>query len=156
MASPKPLPDLSLLRERFEYKDGALYYKVDRGRSRAGDPAGTPTDKGYLRTYVQGKTYPNHRLIYYIVTGENPGEKVVDHIDRDRGNNSIENLRVLSHTGNQLNRESCGFSKYGNRYRSRIRYKDAWIHLGYFDSAEEAHSCYLEFKKGLIYADTNL
>jgi hypothetical protein len=141
MATPSTLPDLKLLRDRFTYSEGTLLYK-------SGKVAGTSKpNAGYYKVFIDGKYYPLHRVIYYLVSGDNPGNRVVDHIDRNKLNNKIENLRCVSHSDNQHNRsEPKGYKKHGNRYQACLRVNGVLHSLGCFDTPEEAHQKYLSTK----------
>ena len=73
--------------------------------------------KGYLRIMINYKYYQQHRLISLFFLGldidDNTSE--IDHIDRNRLNNSIDNLRIVSHQQNMFNQNARGYtkSKYG-------------------------------------------
>ena len=140
MATPKPL-DPTILREKFSYDNGELLHKN-------GTPAGTMCD-GYLRVSINHKTYPVHRVIWTIINGEDPGSDVIDHIDRNKLNNKIDNLRKVSNQINQYNREAKGYRKRGNRYQAYIRINGKFTTLGTFASAEEAHNKYTKTKEEL-------
>ena len=91
------------LHELFEYKNGGLYRKVNKGTAKMGDIAGCINSSGYLVTHINGKLYSNHRLIFLMFYGVLP--KFIDHIDNNRSNNKIENLRKASFSQNQHNRK---------------------------------------------------
>lgn len=85
---------------------GAFTHKIAKrgGRVRAGDPVKTKKSKsGYLVIGVDGRVYAAHRLAWLLVRGEWP-ELQIDHIDHDRTNNRIGNLRIVTATGNMRNR----------------------------------------------------
>lgn len=72
---------------------------------RDGVDFGTVTNSGYRRVKAGGVRVPEHRLAWRLVRGQWPvGE--VDHIDRDRLNNRIENLRIATHAENNCNIQS--------------------------------------------------
>ena len=140
----------SELAEKLEYKGGKLYWKIDhpKKRTRAGDLAGT-LNKGYLFTKIDGKIYPNHRLIFFLHHGYWP--KIVDHINRDTQDNRIENLREVTAAGNALNRGVRKDNKLGImgvRLHRSGRYEAIFMgkSLGYFDTTEEASKTYEEAK----------
>lgn len=101
----------SLLKELFDYKDGQLFHKAtDKS---AVIQAGK---KRYARVTVNGKAESLHRMIYLWNHGHLP--KVVDHIDNNRENNRIDNLREVTQQQNCLNRKHHSNSKspYKNVY----------------------------------------
>jgi hypothetical protein len=100
-------------------------------------------DYGYVK--VNGKQYAIHRVVWAVVHGDWPS-KALDHIDRDKRNNKIENLREVSIQENQQNLPKygnntsgeTGITKVSTGYRIRIGYKHKRICLGTFDTMEEA------------------
>ena len=95
------LPDL---KEMFDYKDGNLYYKTNANYSadRIGNKAGFNYGK-YLGCKINYIKYRIHRLVWMYHNGGIPLGMEIDHIDRDKHNNSIENLRLVTRTENQNN-----------------------------------------------------
>ena len=90
------------LHEMFEYRDGTLYRKKSLGRSKTGDKAGFVTNKGYIYINIDKKCIAAHRLIWVMQHGVFP--ELIDHIDGDRLNNCIENLRLADRFGNAQNK----------------------------------------------------
>jgi hypothetical protein len=111
------------------------------------------TDKeGYAATNVRSPSAKRgwtkvrmHRLVL-------PTASLIDHIDRNPLNNTRENLRACDHSQNQFNRGAASNNKCGlkgvsyhtktSRWFSRIKRYGRQIHLGYFDTPEEAHEVY--------------
>lgn len=130
-----------------EYRDGVLYWKNDRNfKVKAGDKVGANC-LGYLRFKLFGKTFANHRVIYFMHHGNFP--EVVDHIDRDTLNNRIENLRAATKSDNKCNskphkdRKAKGsYLLNTGRYMSVIQKNGKREYLGVFDTAEEAQNAY--------------
>lgn len=91
-------------REDFEYDpEGFLLWRVSRSSSvEVGQKAGSLDPRGYTRIYARGRQWYLHRLVYAYHTGEWP--EYIDHIDRDKKNNRIENLRP---TDKGLNTANC-------------------------------------------------
>lgn len=83
------------LKEIFSYNDGHLL--------RGGKTAGSVNKRGYRTVYVDGKIYKAHRLVFLYHHGFLPNQ--VDHIDGDKDNNRIENLRAATNSQNRMN---CG------------------------------------------------
>lgn len=91
------------LNELFEYRDGKLYWKVQKGcRGKIGAFAGTDNGKGYLKVQIDGVKHFVHRIVWIMHYGEAP--KRLDHKDTNKLNNRIENLRPATGTENGLNR----------------------------------------------------
>jgi hypothetical protein len=91
-----------------------------------------------------------HRLMYYFHNPDfdilNP-DLLIDHINRDKLDNRIENLRVVSKQENCFNRGAKGFCFHKGKYQSQITINKKIIYLGSYDTEEEAHEAYLEAKK---------
>lgn len=147
------------LRELFEYRDGHLFWKVKKAqRISIGDRAGTADSDGYYRTRIDGRRYKNHRLIYLFFTGNLP--KILDHINGIRTDNRIENLRKCTFSQNNMNvkrrknnrsgYKGVFFKKEKKRYVAQIRINKTAIHLGCFDTAEEAALVYDKKAKELF------
>ena len=110
------------------------------------------TNKGYKRLELchegKGKQYLIHRIIAYAYLGldiHNP-KQVIDHINRDKLDNQVSNLRIVSNQENQFNTNAKGYYKKGNKYEAKIQINGKKIYLGYFETTEEAHNAYLQAK----------
>ncbi len=106
MTQPKPLPPLATLRQVLSYdpETGALTWLVDPGNQlSAGAPAGSQDGRGYVQVYLSGRHLKAHRLAWYLHHGTDPGPLQVDHINRDRSDNRICNLRLVDAKGNRAN-----------------------------------------------------
>ena len=103
------LPLLEVLNDRFKYdpETGALT------RIRWGyGPAGYLTSTGYLRVKVDDTHYRVTRLVWKMHYGEDPPKNMsIDHINRDRTDNRIDNLRLVTHRENNCNRKERGDRK---------------------------------------------
>ena len=85
----------------FEYKDGSLYWKVRKAQNTyIGKRAGSPTH-GYESVMVDGRNWRIHRLVFLMQHGYMP--KMIDHINNDRSDNRIENLRAADDNQNAHN-----------------------------------------------------
>lgn len=104
MRKQKPLITAEQAREVFLYDPttGRLTYRVDTPSYTAGTDAGAAYGDGYVKVGIYGRSYPVHRLIWLIVTGEWPVH-VIDHINRVRGDNRWENLRDVTAQENARN-----------------------------------------------------
>jgi hypothetical protein len=102
-------------KELFDYKDGNLYWKNDnKSKKIKGVIAGYINNNGYRAIRYDGKLYLAHRLVYLWHKGYLPAE--IDHIDRNKQNNAIENLRECTKSQNHFNRSfsSTNTSGYKN------------------------------------------
>jgi len=107
-ATAKELPSQEYLASIFQYVDGKLLWKIDhnkrRGRAKAGDEVkGTYSSCGYHYIMIKGEVYKLSRLVYQLVHGNLTPDLVVDHINRNRGDNTIENLRAIPAKHNARN-----------------------------------------------------
>lgn len=74
---------------------GIFTWRHDRGHGLAGKVAGTRTLHGYWQISINDRLYRAHRLAWFYVHGVWPA-RVLDHIDGDRLNNRLNNLRDIS------------------------------------------------------------
>ena len=128
-------------RELFEYKeDGSLVWKVSRGGVKAGTVAGSLSNRGYLCVSIDNVTYLVHQIVFLLHYSYIP--KTIDHIDRDKTNNRIENLRSVSARGNSLNRsdntETPNISKNGGSFQVMFMFKGKKEYFGIYNTIEEA------------------
>jgi hypothetical protein len=74
----------------------------------------------------------------------------IDHIDRDRTNNKLDNLRLVTYQQNNFNRSKVNgyaWHKQTKKWRARIHLNEKDIHLGLFDTKAEARAAYLAAKE---------
>lgn len=154
----QPLIDADVL----EYRGDGLYWtKPQRGRT-VGKRVGTVNSLGYRQLTYNHKIHLEHRVIWELFNGPIPDGLQVDHIDRDPSNNILENLRLVTASGNQMNK-GRGWSfcervgKYRARYCPTINGKQTTVTIGYFDTPEEATLATAEYKarKGVWDAAAN-
>lgn len=93
------------LRELLAYEPdtGVLRWRVGYGKAFAGSPAGARTWAGYMAVGIDGEKFRVHRVAWALVRGAWP-EKTIDHMDGDRCNNRLINLREVSQAVNNQNR----------------------------------------------------
>ena len=92
------------LKELFEYNGEDLIWGVKRrGTKGFGSVAGCVNSYGYRQIQVDGKAYKAHRLIWLYNYGKFPDNQT-DHIDQNRLNNKLNNLRDVTRQENQKNR----------------------------------------------------
>ena len=148
MAKFKPLPPLAELREKFDYdpETGIFLRKAGarQKKSSIGKPAGYKKDNGYIAITVRNELYFAHRLAWYICTEMDPGDLVIDHINKNRSDNTFANLRLATVHQNSQNTTGLGCSKVSStgRYQAYIYHNRKKLHLGMFSTAEEAQAAY--------------
>ncbi|EGB03361.1 hypothetical protein AURANDRAFT_34120 [Aureococcus anophagefferens] len=128
---------------------------------------------GYLQVNLSKsgvrKTVRVHRLVALAFIENTDNKPFVDHIDRDRTNNNISNLRWATKSENQANQtkysnNTSGFKgvsidKRNGKYKAAITIQSKKKFLGYFKTAEETSAVYEEKAKELrgdFYCDTNV
>ncbi len=132
----------------YNEKTGDFTWKVKpRKNQEAGSAAGTLQGNGYRLIRHRRRPYLAHRLAWLMVYGVWP-EGEIDHINRDRSDNRIANLRQASRSENQFNQglrrdNKSGFPgvhwfKAGSRWQANIRVNNRSVHLGYFLSKDDA------------------
>lgn len=134
----------------FDYdpKTGNITRKVSiNNRVKVGDIAGCKARSGYLLTRIAYKMHLNHRIVYLFHYGYMP--KTIDHIDGDKLNNKIENLRGCSQRQNTYNSKISKNNKAGFKGVSWVSKRKKYIaqiisdrnsyFLGYFDDPEVAN-----------------
>ena len=122
-----------------------------------GDIAGFKCN-GYIRITLNYKSYAAHRLAWLYVYGSFPKNQI-DHINQDRSDNRINNLRDVTVQQNAFNLPLKVTNKHGytgiewhknmQKYRAQIKINYKSKHLGYFDCPKEAHQAYLKAKAEL-------
>lgn len=141
---------------RYEPKTGKFFWLVMQGRGRAGDIAGSLNNRGYIKIVINRRDFMAHRLAWLLTTGEMPSADI-DHINGDRADNRITNLRPATRSQNCRNRgknsnNTTGFKGVHinrGRYRALICHRGEFIHLGLFDNPEDAHAAYSEAARRL-------
>lgn len=110
-----------LLKELFDYRDGELYWKVSKAQCiKIGDLAGSVNENinDYKAIGINYKTHLTHRLIFLYHHGYLP--EFLDHIDGNRSNNNISNLREATTQENNHNRKK-GKSHNGKLTSSKFK-----------------------------------
>lgn len=154
----KEIDLIKIINDRYEYRDGNFYVKYRYNPTvQVGERAGCFRD-GYRVLGIFGVSYEEHRLVWLFKNGAWPTGHI-DHINRNRSDNRIENLRDVSRSLNmqnvisaRKNNKSSGylgvyFHKQSRRFCARIRHNDRRICLGYFKTAKEASEAYLSAKR---------
>ncbi|EPB0644622.1 HNH endonuclease signature motif containing protein [Salmonella enterica subsp. enterica] len=100
--------ELTRISKMVDYKDGCLFWNNRANQGWRNKRAGTLKKNGYRKIGYKtdegkNKTYPEHRLIYQMHYGLIPDDVQVDHINRIRDDNRIENLRLATPAQNSAN-----------------------------------------------------
>lgn len=151
MNKPKALLPLDYLNSilRYEPENGKFYwaYLPKTSKKLIGQEAGTVDNLGYLIITIKRKRYKSHRLAWLMFYGQEPNG-MIDHINRNKTDNRIANLRCVTNSENMQNKgvmknNSTGFR--GVYWHKRIKkfvasygLNKKLVHLGYFDTAIEA------------------
>lgn len=138
-----------------------LDYNPDTGmfiRKRNAAPADRKHSDNYKAVKVGGKLFLSHRLAWFYMYKVWP-EGEIDHINGVRTDNRISNLRVVTRTGNNQNirtakrsNKSCGLLGVthiprNNKWRAQIMVNRKKIHIGLYDTPQDAHNAYIETKR---------
>lgn len=148
------------LREVLNYnpKTGEFTWLVALSKkTKIGSVAGTVRD-GYINIQIDGQLNRAHRLAWLHMTGEWP-KSLIDHRDLNRSNNRWINIRPASTIENNANwpmlrTNASGYRgvrwyRANKRWSAQIGVNRKSVHLGYFDTAEEAHAAYCVAAKAL-------
>lgn len=158
---------LDLLKEILEYNPltGDFTWISTNDNHSSGDIANGKHSERYISINVNGKQYLAHRLAWFYTYGIWP-PKDVDHIDGCRFNNKIANLRLVNRSENMQNVKVAPISnkstgllgaslhKRTGKFTAQIHINYKKIHLGVFNTPEEAHQAYLTAKRELHIACT--
>lgn len=138
----------NILKEHYTYcKDTGLFFhaKSKLNGASIGDIAGTKV-KGYISISINGKRYKAHKLAWLYEFGRFPDN--IDHINGNKSDNRIENLREVSHADNMRNRKKPVNNKSGtigvfyrkdtNKWRAVIVIDGVKVSLGSFSKLEDA------------------
>ena len=137
----------NLLKELFEYKGGHLFWKTPKIASKAGLPAGC--EKTYRWIKINKKMYLEHRLVWMYHYGMFP-EKQLDHINRVKTDNRIENLREATASQNRYNtpskqttqskKKNITFHKKSGKWQVNIWFNKKLKHLGLYKHIDIAET----------------
>jgi|DEB0MinimDraft_10_1074344.scaffolds.fasta_scaffold83881_1 hypothetical protein len=148
--SKKELPSPELLRQllRYEPDTGKLYWRErTSNRIKIGEEASTVNAYGYVVVGVLNHRLPAHRIAWAIYHNEWPTQEV-DHINGDRSDNSIKNLRNVSPVQNKQNTKiystntsgthGVAYNKQNKNWRVRITVNKQIIEIGSFKNLDDA------------------
>jgi len=130
----------------FEYKEGKLYNKIARPpRAVKGAEAGCLNSSGYKVVQQNKVLYYVHRIVWLMHHEEWPVNEI-DHINRIRDDNRVENLRDVTRNQNAYNRGGKGYTyKSGENkpWVARVGTGYKSLYLGSYSTEEEARQAYL-------------
>ena len=146
----------SRLQELLFYNEhtGEFMWRVHAGNRKEGAFAGSVNHRGYLDISVDGKMYRAHRLAWLYCHGHFP-YGVIDHIDGNKLNNKLHNLRDVTNAKNlrsyrkKNSNNTSGFtgvSKNWDGWKAEITFGFKKINIGTYDTKEEASAAYTAVK----------
>jgi len=137
------------------YYDTSTGYLIWKRGPRAGMPCRGVSSCGYRCVRLGGKhgrLYQQHRIIWKMVYASEPNQ--IDHINNDKLDNRITNLRETNSHGNGCNKlktksnrsnyKGVSWYKKLGKWKSSISKNYKTIHIGYYDTPEEAHAAYVD------------
>jgi len=154
----KPILTQSRLRELFDYdpETGVFTRKISNGkRLRTGKLSGHVSTSGHLQLFIDGKLHAAHRMAWLYVHGVLPTH-CIDHINGNRADNRIVNLRDVTLAENCQNKRFArsdsttgliGVTPHGSSWRARIQIGSTRKNLGTFATAHLAYAAYLTAKR---------
>jgi hypothetical protein len=144
MSNANPLPSQELLRELYDYNpDTGVFARKTKTGTRKLKPM---LVSHYRQAQVNGTKFFVARLIWMWVYGRDPKNMYIDHINGNRADNRIKNLRLVSPIENSRNMRLYKTNKTGipgidmhkGKYRVRIKINKNEIYLGYYEDLDEA------------------
>jgi len=148
------------LRELLHYdaESGVFSWLGVAPHSRRKPGSSPPTNaKGYCILRVDGEKHLAHRLAYLYAHGRWP-DGHVDHINGNKRDNRIDNLRAVTCSLNNQNIRQArrhsktgilGVRKEGNGFTARLKVGGKSLHIGSFPTAEQAYTAYVQAKRRL-------
>ena len=157
---PKPKKHLShetlLSLLHYDPLTGVFTWRVRRnsygGAVAPGSVAGQIHPSGHRMIGIEGGLYQAHRLAWFYMNGVWPSAEI-DHRDMVPGNNRFDNLREATKTLQRANQRVRQDSQSGikgirptkcGRWQARISANGITVHIGTFDTSEQAHAAYVE------------
>lgn len=149
-------------RKREDFTTNSLW---KRNQNEAGRTVGCSNNQGYVAIHVDGKYYTAHRLAWLWVHGEWPPypQFEIDHINGNRGDNRICNLRKVTKSENQRNGARRVNNRSGVTGVNWVRSKRRWIariwdgphhkYLGQFENLDDARIARLKAERELGYSN---
>ena len=145
----------------YNEETGVFQWKKKRRGIKTGVNLGTDNGFGYLRITVLGKSFYAHRLAWFYSNKVWPkGE--IDHINGNKQDNSLKNLRDVTPQSNAQNKlspqsrsktQTLGVSwhKKAKKWQAHICIYKQRKYLGLFEKIEDAEQAYLNERKAIVY-----
>jgi hypothetical protein len=141
----------------YDQETGIFTWLTAEGGVCIGSTAGNVNSNGYAVVGLKGVKYRQHRLAWLHVHGQWP-QHTIDHIDGNRTNNQINNLRMVPQSINMQNRRTASknsvsgvlgvyFSARRNGYMASIKTSEKQKRRGPYKSVDRAQQAYLEMKR---------
>jgi hypothetical protein len=161
----KPLPEIETLlteaRRLYAYDEAVkgLIWREHKNPKRPWPPLGTVAGgddgHGYRMCLVLGHKFKVHQVVWMIAYGEFP-PKALDHINGDRMDNRLGNLRLAEDHQNAQNmktakRSHAGVkkSKRSRKFQAVVQHLGKKVYFGSFETPEEAHAAYVIGKRAI-------
>jgi hypothetical protein len=151
----KPI-DVNRLREVLDYDpdSGKFTWRISIGKGKVENEAGRLNKRGYRVIGFDNTQYLAHRLAWSWYYGEDPADLQIDHIDKDKSNNEINNLRLASSSQNKRNTNiwcnntsgtiGVSFDIRDKKWRVTIQINGERIQVGRFIHKADAINARLE------------
>lgn len=141
---------------RYDPETGLFSWAKKIPHSKFVAQAGGLCSQKYWRIKINKRSHKAHRLAWLYAFGEFP-QSQIDHINGNKSDNRLCNLRLASNAENQMNRAKAAvtnnsgflgvnFNKEVGKFAARIQINGKRIHIGYFDTPGEASCAYIAKK----------
>lgn len=146
-----PLPSLVWLKEYLAvdpYQPSGLTWIKNYNNRKANTMAGSVNTNGYFQVRIKGKLYLTHRIIYYLMNEEDPGEQLIDHVYSKDNHVDIRCSNYTQNSFNNKHQTKLNSSDYKgvtwdrNKWKARISYEGLTYNLGRFDDEIKAAQAY--------------
>lgn len=132
----------------YDPETGILTWRVSlSNRVKVGDAAACKDSRGYSQVKIKGNLYRIHRIIMLMVNGVFPPSDI-DHVNRNRSDNRLCNLRCVTRSENMRNAKKPSNNTSGyvgvrwnkrlSKWEARIKANGKHIYLGCFNGIKDA------------------
>lgn len=142
----------------YDRETGDFTWITHTQKRKIGEVAGNTNCRGYTSIWINGKQYAAHRLAWAVCNDAWPNGDI-DHINENKSDNRIANLRQANRSQNMFNRgknknntsgfKGVAFCKDTGRWRAQMSIYGKSVNIGRFDTKEDAANAYLEKAKEL-------